>query len=108
MPDEEPDVPPEPSAPEPAPAPDADPEVAGAAARGKRIRLLVIGVMVTVAAILVIGIVRSDRRGGGEALVITGDAGTAVQAPQRPALPGDPSHLRLTGFVVDGNQGKSS
>ncbi len=101
MPDEPVDAPPEPSAPEPPAAPD-DPEIAGAARGGKRIRLLVLGVMATVAAILVIGIVRSDRRSTGEAPTITGDAGTAVQAPQRPALPGDPLHPRLTGFVVDG------
>ena len=67
----------------------------------KRIRLIALGVMLGVAAILVIGIVRSDRRSAGDAPLV-GDAGTAVQAPLRPALPGDPSHPRLTGFVVDG------
>lgn len=98
MPDEEPPNP-DPAPPE-APAPETTPDVV--ATSGKRIRYLAFAAVVGVVAILVIGILRSDRKTA-EAPVVTPDGGGgAIQAPVRPSLPGDPSHPRLTGFVVDG------
>lgn len=99
MPDEE--APPSSTEPT-APPESADPEVAAAASRGKRVRLIALAALLGVAAILVVGIVRSDRGSTGEAPLVAADGGAALQAPPRPALPGDPTHPRLTGFVVDG------
>jgi len=62
--------------------------------------LVVIGVAVIVGAILVR---RSQRRAEvATGSVVKRDGGAAIRAPEGPTMPGDPTGVRLTGFVIDG------
>ncbi len=86
---------------DPAPA-DPAPPVRGKLTPALRIAILVaIGLVVIISAVLV----RRSQRSGGvatEAVTSRDGGGGAIRAPEGPTVPGDPSGVRLTGFVFDG------
>ena len=62
--------------------------------------LLAIGAAVIIVAVL---LRRTQRTEVGTVPIATRDAGgAAIRAPEGPTIPGDPSGVRLTGFVIDG------
>lgn len=67
-------------------------------------RLWIAGLaLAVVAALAIVTVIAQSRRGAvGDAPIVTGDGGAALRSPKPPALPGDPSSVRLSGFVVDG------